>query len=267
MLFELRYVEIEGQKYDGLFSRGRSDLPVVMHLHGTAGNFYHNRFVAALGELYHSLGYGYLTVNLPGYETYARDEDFTASRAAITAWRKAIGAEHFILQGHSLGALKALDYLKDGPGPAGIERVLLLSPFDIVAFYARAGSPGEIEARRSELRALAAERGADASVPKEMFDYWDMSIGTMLAMLEDDGPADRFPSRDTHRLAWRDWAPPMPSLVIIGSDDFAAYPDPVAAITNVPGSVPTVLIDGAPHNFDGKTEMLRAVVSDWLKGR
>lgn len=266
MLYELRYVEIEGQKYDGLFSRGRSDLPVVMHLHGTAGNFYHNRFVAALGELYHSLGYGYLTINLPGYEAHARDEDFTASRAAISAWREAIGAGRLILQGHSLGALKALDYLKDGPGPAGIERLLLLSPFDIVAFYARAGAPDEIEARRRELRAMAADKGGGASVPKEMFDYWDMSIGTMLAMLEDDGPADRFPSRDPQSPVWRDWAPSMPALVIIGGDDFAAYPDPAAAIASVPRSVPAALIDGAPHNFDGRTDTLRTVVSDWLKG-
>lgn len=241
--------------------------PVAIHVHGTWGNFYGNPFINALAECYGRHGIGFLTANFPGHDETAVSEDFDDFTPALDAWIGAYAGEApLLLQGHSLGALKALRYLSDSRATnrERIRSLVLLSPFDIVAFYAR-GHVDEVDSRLARLDALIASAGRDAIAPSEWFDMWLITYGTLRALSTPGSPADQFDSRTqlpispVRRLH-------VPTFIGIGGEDFAQYPTPkdVARMTAGLPMVTSALIEGAPHNFAGSVDRLVREVDAWL---
>jgi pimeloyl-ACP methyl ester carboxylesterase len=239
---------------------------LAVHVHGTAGNFYGNPFVVPTAEFHLAAGRSFLTANFPGHDDTAAFEDFDDFTPALDAWLDGYAGDlPIILQGHSLGALKILRYLSDER--AGhrdrIMELILLAPFDAVAFYAN-GEPEQAADRLQRVKLIAPQDGHRALVPEEMFEHWPISTLTFSQIGAPGTVADQFPSRhglngtSLERVG-------LPTFVAIGGADFAAYPNPGAAV-KMADALPWVSayeIPGAPHNFAGEVPALLAALRDW----
>lgn len=262
--FELRSLDIGSGPLHGLLAKPSRPRGLVLHLHGTWGNFYANPFIVPLSGMYVDAGYAFLTANLPGHDETAVTENFRDSASAITNWISAVDVEGpVILQGHSLGALKALDYA--ARCTAKPDRLVLLSPFDVIAFYS-GKKPERLANILAELDRIVTNDGPKALVPKAIFDMWDISAATLRDLMTPGGAADCFPSRfGIKDQMWTQLG--IPILACVGGDDFAAYPSPrdvVSTLNSVSPNISAKLIEGAPHNFAGRVEALADEVRKWI---
>lgn len=267
-MFELIAWDAKGQTLHGLRSVTSEGAPTAIHVHGTWGNFYANPFIVPLAATYAKNGLNYITANFPGHDETAQTENFGDFENALHGLvEKFAPRGGLLLQGHSLGALKILNYL-DSASAALKDRVaavVLLSPFDIVAFYAGGKAEGVQPTLDALRRLVAAGKGADF-VPQNLFSYWPITVNTMIALMTPGGPADVFPSRtslkDSPITRLRN-----PALVALGGDDFAAFPSPGAVRdqVNATTKAESVLVTGAPHNFAGRVEELSRAVNEWLQ--
>lgn len=264
-MFNLLEVPVGNRLIHGLVTPGAIDTPIAIHLHGTGGNFYSNRIATAFAELYMRFGYRFATVNLPGFDSEYRTENITDYGPALDAWLTRISTGEYLLQGHSLGALKTIDHVLSRDVNDRCKRIALLSPFDIVAFYCN-GELDQINTIRQRILKMQSEFGGDVSVPKDIFNVWDISASTYLSMIEAGGIADCFPSRDFSKMSLGKWLPKQNVFIAIGGADFAAYPNPKEVYEMLPKAknLTAAIIDGAPHNFDGKIELLSFALQEWL---
>lgn len=268
-LFEIVRCTYNQSELHGLALRPPRPVGCVIHFHGTGGNFYSNPFIEPIGLAVSSLDLAYFTVNLPGHDETAETERFTDCVGAIDSWIDALGCAdgHLFLQGHSLGALKVLHYLgsSDARHRARVRAIVLLSPFDVVAFYCK-GKPDAVDAIRARVAAEMQSFGPSTRVPKEVFDLWPLSVGTFLELVKPGGVADTFPSRATLHGSPLD-SLGLPAFVAIGAEDFAAFPLPqrvVDEVRQLGGRLAVHLIGRAPHNFSGHADSLADLLRGWL---
>lgn len=266
----VRTVTSDGVELQGLYFKpsGVGSAPVVLHLHGIFGNFYGNPFIDYFADFYPRHGYAFLTGNTRDHDEASMYGHFEDCMMDIPAWLSlATQQGHYqaILQGHSLGALKAVYYLMNAGVPAmsiDIRRLILLSPFDNIAFY----SSGSEERRRDNLgkvRDIAAKDPA-LPIPKEVWDMWPLSARTYLELNEDGGKADVFPFRKgTLRGSALDQVS-VPVFAAIGGADFASLPSPQGNVEQLSRlrQVHAALIENAPHNFaQHEPELLREILA------
>jgi alpha-beta hydrolase superfamily lysophospholipase len=270
--FSFVTTEFQGATLHGVRSDGGRGDRLLIHAHGTWGNFYANPFVGPIAGVSASLGIDFLSLNFPGHDETAVNERFDDFAPALEAWLDAIGSnyESLILQGHSLGALKILAYLQnhDSVRTRRISGAILLSPFDIVAFYSH-GNLDALAGVRRRIEQLAGAEGGAALVPNDVFDMWQVSCQSFLELSSDGGPADLFPTRRASLLGTAITNVTVPVLSLFGGNDFASYPTAGAARDMVQSlgrtSLTAKLFDGAPHNFAGKTDQLAASIQPWLR--
>ncbi|CAM5738762.1 hypothetical protein SALBM311S_02763 [Streptomyces alboniger] len=251
---------------DGLLhgmSHGSGDV-VALHLHGTWGNFYENPFVAALAPVYADHGIRYAAVNLPSHDGGSIAESMSDALDALDAWVTELAGPgtSIILQGHSLGALKIIAAWQKSHNVVGrVKATVLLSPFDAVAFYG-GKTADEIESNRRTVEEHAAKFGENSLVPEEIFDLWPLSSAMYLSATQTGGDWDVFPSREgTHVNALQPIT--CPTLVVLGSEDFASFPAPQAVAESLTKQE-ALVIEGAPHNFAGKEPELSTKINAFL---
>jgi alpha-beta hydrolase superfamily lysophospholipase len=241
---------------------------VVLHIHGTWGNFYGNPFIDVFGDFYAARGYAFLTGNNRGHDGGSITERFADSVLDLEAWTKFASGRGFrrlILQGHSLGALKALFYLQQPGAPQdSAQALILLSPFDVVAFYS-SGTAQKGEEILKRVRKLA-QVDPDSLVPKDIFDMWLISAGSFLDLADHGTAADIFPFRRGTLSGSPITTVRIPTFVGIGGEDFAAHPSPEEEVQQLRGlsNVRAVLVPGAPHNFAGREAALTKEVAAWM---
>jgi len=238
----------------------------ALHVHGTWGNFYENVIATDTSAPYAEHGFGFATVNTAGHDAGSITEDLNSATDEIGAWMRHFeqqGTEEWILQGHSLGALKLMRQLLDGGADSRIRGVVLLSPFDLPAFYAQSGDQGQIDSQIAAVEAFAEDQGREATVPTEIFDIWPVSAGTMIAALQSGGPLDVFQSRTGTLSHIRELQ--LPALVLLGGADFAATPNARDVAEQVSkAGVEVRLIEDAPHNFGGYEDQVNGAISEFL---
>lgn len=116
---------------------------IVIHIHGNFGNFYQNKFLWIMSEVYIKNGVDFLTINLSSHDGlaegyYGRElkyvgggvADYNCSQADIEAainFAVYKGYKHIILQGHSLGCDKVIQYTLENKSDIPL---ILLSPVD-----------------------------------------------------------------------------------------------------------------------------------------
>ncbi|OMH22938.1 hypothetical protein BKD30_15325 [Tersicoccus phoenicis] len=238
----------------------------AMHLHGSWGNFYENTIALDTQAPYSRHGYGFAAVNTRGHDAGTISEDLSDTSSDISAWMDhfdAQGTDRWVLQGHSLGALKIIRGMLDHAFGNRVSAVVLLSPFDLPAFYAGSGDAGAIEAKKTHVEQLMAKRGANVAVPEDIFSTWPVSLGTIRSALSIGGPLDVFRSRDGDVNSVGNVG--VPTLVVLGGADFAATPDNhrVADLVEKVGAEVT-LVEGAPHNFAGFEVQVNAAIAQFL---
>lgn len=258
-------IELQGLNYRGI---GRAAHAAVVHLHGTWGNFYGNPFIDHFARFYPRHGYSFLTVNTRGHDAGAITERFELCAIDITTWlgfARQLGYDRIILQGHSLGALKVIYYLNLPTHAVDIHAIVLLSPFDIIAFYCS----NDLSNRTNRLNRAReiAQNDPDAILPGDTWDAWLLSAGTYLDLVDFNTRADIFPFRVGSLVGTALSVVSVPTFAAIGSNDFAAYPsgaDEFELLQQLP-NVNAKLIDGAPHNFANHETDLLKHLAEWLK--
>ncbi len=116
---------------------------IVIHIHGNFGNFYQNKFLWVMSEIYVNNRIDFLTINLSSHDGlaegyYGRDLKYTGGAVsnyddsqkdidAAIKFAQNLGYKNIILQGHSLGCDKITQYTleKQADNP-----LILLSPVD-----------------------------------------------------------------------------------------------------------------------------------------
>lgn len=150
-----RFKASDGVELQGWLSGGDSEISVV-HIHGMSGNGYENYFLDNFREMYNKNGISFFTIDTRGrgiISSFWRGNEidswgegtklggscfeiFSESVGDIQGaidYLEAQGKSKFILQGHSLGGSKVVNYLltKNNPKVIG---VVLLAPTDMVGW-------------------------------------------------------------------------------------------------------------------------------------
>ena len=128
---------------DGMLCEAQGASGTVVHVHGSYGNFYQNPFVRILASVYTECGLNFLSFNLAAHdgiaEGYGRDEEFAYVGGAVVAFDTCVddiaGAVRFaeatcervVLQGHSLGCDRVLQYMLS---TGDVREFVLLCPCD-----------------------------------------------------------------------------------------------------------------------------------------
>ncbi len=264
--FELHRLAYGDGFLHGLVHDDDRDL-FAIHVHGTGGSFYRLTVSTAFADVYLAAGADYATVNVPGTGSEAATEVLDASLPALRAWIDELArGRQLIWQGHSLGAAKVLRLLVASPELRDRTRaVVLLSPIDLAALYARSTEDSVRAEKLAAARAEVAAGHGDGLVRAESFELWPVSNRTYARALERGTEWDLLPTALGSVGILADWADPM--LVVLGSADFAASPDArsVAALlrASAPG-VRTELIEDAPHSFQGYESRVAELIADFL---
>jgi pimeloyl-ACP methyl ester carboxylesterase len=276
----------------------------VLHVHGWDGNFYENRFIYEAARVATQLGFGFLTANNRGHDYISdvlretrkqRPETRTQSAkrnkagefdyvqlggiyekladsvADIGAWvdfLAARGCGSVILQGHSHGAIKALHYLhktKDRRASG----LALLSPSDDLG-WGRALMGRRFDKALQLARTLVRRGKARQLLPERTFQY-PVSAGTFLDCFGPRSIAGAFNMSRTDRRRFPELASiTVPVLVAVGTVEEAFVGDPACYVAAVDEcltgtrSFTGAVIDGAPHNYLGREDVLGEVLGSWL---
>lgn len=177
----LRLVQFEaedGLRLNGLLEEAGSDTTIV-HLHGKGGNFYENKFIKTMFDVYPAAGLNFLTFNNRGHaslvEAYKKGvvtyigsavEEFSDCLLDIRAaeqFAKTLGPR-VVLQGHSGGCEKIMYYAQHVD--ASLELVLL-SPCDGYRLQTAYRAPETVEDQLARLRSTYRLQGMEWLPPEE----------------------------------------------------------------------------------------------------
>jgi hypothetical protein len=250
----------------GLVSDNDREL-LAIHVHGTWGNFYANTITTAFVPTYASIGADWATVNVPGHDEESTTEVFDDSIPALLAWIDELSrGRDLIFQGHSLGAAKVMRLLTSHPEVASRTRAtILISPFDLAAFYADSADDGVRIEKLHAAQAAVADGAASANVDPALFDVWPISNGTYAFALERDTDWDLFPTANGSAGVLAAWE--GKTLILLGGDDFAATPDP-KSVAEIFGShaknAKVELLPRAPHNLAGSEDAADQLIAAFL---
>ena len=259
-------IELQGM----LYSPDSRSSTAILHMPGSCGNFYENRFLDALAAFYVSRNLTFISCNNRGHNgntAYERFKECTLDIEAWLGWLESHRIQRFILQGHSLGTQKVVYYLLEKHNEKVIG-CILLAPFDLILFY-------KVDSdiiRKKNLRKTQ-KLDENTLVPKEIFDMWPISAGTYLDLLGYETKADIFDFRDDNTIVNGVQALkklPIPVFAAIGGEDMASLPSPqkfvdaLSKTSTLCGKVTSHLVPKAPHNFDGYLQELVALIEQWL---
>lgn len=130
----------DGYTLHGLFSEPRKkSQTIIIHIHGSAGNFYQSNFYPYLFKMANQLNISFLSTNNRGTGVYdiekgtkyrgAAVEIFEECLLDIDSWIEhvvALGYKNIILEGHSFGTNKIQYYILNGKYKSKVKSLILL---------------------------------------------------------------------------------------------------------------------------------------------
>ena len=196
-------------------------------------------------------------------------ERFEECLLDIEAWMEYIdsaGYKNIILQGHSLGAVKAVYYLAKTADPR-ISKLILASPPDMVGL-------AEAEPDHQDILALSkkmvAEGKGEDLLPQLLWNWFYLSAFTYIDFGERGNAIDVFNTYDKGKSSVLENIK-VPVFAFFGSkDDAAIVPvkEALEVIKSKAKNCPqfdTDVIEGAPHSYFGHEDEVANRILDWLK--
>jgi pimeloyl-ACP methyl ester carboxylesterase len=257
----------------------------VLHFHGSYGNFYENTFLTPMADSYVKAGLHFFSCNTRGRDYYADfkkmgpqgiesrriggiREDFRECLFDIAGWASyaaAKGITTIFIQGHSLGAMKAVYYLHKRHCSA--RGVILLSPPDNIGLQLKDwGSrlKGDIQ-----LAIEISRKDPNALMPAES--YYDMiSASSFLTLLGNSEDTGMFTYQDIDLMKRAGMSSiKIPLLVTFGTIDEAIVnpvEDCLAALRSSipdPAKLASVVIEGANHGYRDREVILAEALATW----
>lgn len=268
---------------------GRAARHAVLHVHGSAGNFYENRFVSTIGEAVVAKGLAFLTLNNRGHEYVSDnlmgDGPGTMSLMGGASWEildeclfdigggarflSERGHDGIYFEGHSLGCVKVAHYLAERRDPRAVGAVLL-SPADMFGLrFDR--TEGRLDDIVEEARRLVAAGRGETLMPEAAY-VVPLSAATVVATYGDPAKTDIFPfclgdRGDYRKLASLD----VPLLVAYGTVNEAVtvpVEDALAlakAHATASPRVVTAAISGGDHTYLGHERELAEAVAAFVE--
>ncbi len=154
-----------GLDLDGMLYSGDSIRSTVLHVHGSFGNFYQNKFVRLMAKMYRGAGLNLLSVNMASHdglaEGFRHNDEFEYVGGAVADFNECLadieGAVKFarqfsdrvILQGHSLGCDRILHFLISHQAQYDF---ILLAPCDSYQLQANWIAPETVEQQIQRLK-------------------------------------------------------------------------------------------------------------------
>ena len=291
MITELiKFKNRSGLFLDGLYFYSPTNFCVVVHVHGSFGNFYSNTFIKAMAEIYNRNGVNFLSFNLTQHDGIAegvREQHNVCSLEyvgySISDYNCCIddigGSSDYvkfrnnniiILQGHSLGCNRILYYIKK----TGCEYpVILLSPTNSLELQRRWIFPESIDEQISRLMGDGAEKdiiynehgvntlGKEIDKARDEAPYIPISRKALLSMLKN-------PSMDIVQMLYSEKSVKNRAFVYLGGQD-EYQTDSIETYRNCFSRFFShvkykVITDGG-HSFLGYEEEMAKCISDWIK--
>ena len=259
---------------------------IIIHIHGSSGNFYGNKYFEELTKSVVDLGISYLSTNNRGNHVYELEkgtvyygvslEKFEDCILDIDAWIEFAlekGYENIILEGHSYGTEKIVYYMNKGKYVDKVKAITLLGFSDNVGtqikYEKRVGKSFRKEAEMLENK----DEGW-----KLLSDYFGLcgempiSAQTYLhGFTEDSENAVALPLRKGKDLTFFQNIK-VPILGVISDNEESEYTiipikEAIELLKSENSLAEAYIIEGTNHMFDGKEKELIDKIVDFLKRR
>lgn len=264
----------------GWLNNENSDLAVI-HIHGMSGNGYENYFLDNLRNMYAENNVSLFAIDTRGrgiisdfrqndswkhggscFEIF--EESLHDIRGAIE-YLKSVGKARFILQGHSLGCTKVVNFVLN-EDVSGVERVILLAPTDMAGWASTDPNNQEYLVKAKQL--ISEGKGEELVACQCWLDNTPISAQTYPTICETGSSADIYGEREGGALLGR---VQLPMLIPYGTEDIG--------ITRIDGTMDNWLkrvnkiksehtevsvVEGASHGFRGYETELTNIVKEFV---
>jgi alpha/beta superfamily hydrolase len=276
----VRFKATDGIELRGWFSNQPGDV-AVLHIHGMSGNGYENYFLDNLREAYSQRNASFFAIDTRGagiiseFRQNGRSklggscyELFGESRYDIEGaleYLKSLGKNKFILQGHSLGCTKVVNFVLKN-SHHDIEKVILLAPTNMVGWAETDVNHDQYLAKAKNL--ITEDKGHELVGSQCWLDKTPISAQTYPTICEPGSSADIYVVRDGKSMLG---SVSQPQLIAYGDKDIGIkeiYGD----ISNWQKSVESIenpnttisVIQGATHSFHNYEKELARITSDFV---
>ncbi len=277
----VRFLASDGIELRGWLSLTDGDA-AALHIHGARGNGYENNFLDNLRSMYLSKGISFFSIDTrgAGIESFFRrdakdwlrggecyeifDESLHDIQGAID-FLKNLGKTKFILQGHSLGCSKSVNYVLKSK--ENIEKLVLIAPTDMTAWAE--SNPEHVDYLNRAEQLMAEGKGEELVDAKcWRFDETPISAQTYPTLCKAGTPVDIYGhGQTTAPLSFIE----IPTLIPYGTEDIGIkridgsmekYLERAMKILNPKTKI--AVIDGAEHSFRNFETELADVVADFI---
>jgi len=276
----VRFNATDNVELQGWLNNEVSDFAVI-HIHGMSGNGYENYFLDNLREMYQQKDISLFTIDARGrgiisdfrqndgwkhggscFEVF--EESVHDIQGAIN-YLKTLGKTRFILQGHSLGCTKVVNFVLT-QDISGIEKVVLLAPTDMAGWADTDPKHQEYLVKAKQL--IAEDKGQELVSAECWLDKTPISAQTYPTICEAGSSADIYGERESGALLGK---VSLPMLIPYGTADIGIteidgtmdkWLERVEKIKN--DNTQIAVIDGASHGFRGFEEKLTEVVNNFV---
>lgn len=277
----VRFKATDNVELQGWFSDADGDMAVV-HIHGMSGNGYENYFLDDLRTMYNSKGIAFFSIDTRGrgiisdfrqgddwkhggscFELF--DESIADIDGAIQYVQSlAVGKKRVILEGHSLGCTKVVNYYL-AKAAHGVEGIVLLAPTDMAGWAKTDPNHDTYLSKAKEM--IVAGNGEELVSAQCWIDKTPISAQTYATICEPGSNADIYGDRENRTLLGRVG---LPMLIAYGTQDIG--------ITEIDGTIDNWLnrvtpiknpntkievVEDAAHGFRGYETELSDKVADF----
>ncbi len=254
----------------------------VIHIHGHSGNGYENNFLDYLSEMYVQQGVSFFSIDTRGrgvisdfamgsgfkhagscFELF--DESVHDIEGALT-YLRSIGKKTFLLQGHSLGCTKVVNYIV-AQMCSDISSVVLIAPTDMVG-WAESDPQHETYLVKAKHHIAAGEGEELVDAQCWPLDKVPISAQTYPTICERGSSADIYNNRDGGPLLGQ---VSLPMHIVYGDADIGiqridgAVDSWLARVNPIKNQNTTIsIIDGAQHSFAGCETDLAAAIKKFI---
>ncbi len=276
----IRFNATDNVELQGWLNNESGDVAVI-HVHGMSGNGYENYFLDNLRQTYSQKGISLFTIDsrgrgiisdfrqndgwLHGGSCFEIFDQSTYDIQGAINYLKTLGKSRFILQGHSLGCTKVVNFVLTQNIP-DVQKVILLAPTDMVGWAHTDPNHAEYLARAKQL--IAESKGQELVNAECWLDKTPISAQTYPTICETGSSADIYGERKGGALLGK---VSLPMLIPYGTADIG--------ITEIDGTIDNWLervekikndntqiavINGASHGFRGFENQLAEVVQNFV---
>lgn len=283
----VRFKATDDVELQGWLSKEKSDIAAI-HIHGKSGNGYENYFLDNLREMYSKNDISFFTIDTRGrgiISTFWQNgksvllgkeiklggscfEIFEESMFDIQGaidYLKGIGKKKFILQGHSLGSTKVVNYLVRKTHSEVIFSILL-APTDMTGWANK--NPKNKSNIKKAKELISRGVGEELIGAQIGLDKSPMSAQSYLTMHEAGTAVDIYGGRKGGALLSRI---DTPTLIVYGDHDIGIieideninkWLERVNKIKNKNTQIS--IIKDSPHSFKGYEKDLSQIISSFL---